>query len=176
MSAKKRSHNKEQSDARPGAGSRFSDQETAERLQKLLEPVIRSEGLILVELVFRSEGGGKVLRLFVDRPEGGIILDECAMLSRQISDLLDVEDLVAGPHRLEVSSPGLERRLKTGRDFEIFAGRQARLVFRDQADEIRELTGRLKGIQGQDILVESEGRIKAVPQDRMVKANLVVEF
>ncbi len=146
--------------------------EMAARLTELLEPVVRSEGLMLVELQWRSEGSGQVLRLYIDRPEGGVTLDECAEVNRQASDLLDVEDLIPGRYRLEVSSPGLTRRLRTRRDFEIFAGRPVRLIYLDQEGKSRTLRGVLKGCQGQDVLVEAEGVKRAIALDKVAKANL----
>lgn len=145
------------------------------RLHDLLEPVVRSEGLILVELQYRSEGGGQVLRLYVDRPEGGVSLDECAQVSRQASDLMDVEDLVPGRYRLEVSSPGLTRRLKTARDFEMFAGRPVRVMHLDEAGKSRTVLGVLKGLMGEDVLVEAEGRTRAIALASVTKANLALK-
>ncbi|MFH1059952.1 MAG: ribosome maturation factor RimP [Pseudomonadota bacterium] len=143
------------------------------KLLDLLDPVVRSEGLVLVEIQFRSEGSGQVLRLYVDRPEGGVTLDECAQVSRQASDLMDVEDVIAGRYRLEVSSPGLTRRLKTLRDFEMFAGRPVRVIHLDEAGKSRTIKGVLKGVMGQDILLESDGRTRPIPLERVNKANLV---
>lgn len=143
------------------------------KLLETVEPVVRSEGLVLVEMQFRPEGSGQVLRLYVDRPEGGVTLDECSQVSRQLSDLLDVEDLIPGRYRLEVSSPGLTRRLKTSRDFELFAGRPVRVIFMDETGKSRTLHGVLKGVMGQDILLETEGRTRPIPLERVNKANLV---
>ncbi|MBA4358183.1 MAG: ribosome maturation factor RimP [Desulfovibrio sp.] len=142
------------------------------RLQELLEPVARSEGLILVELQYRAEGSGLVLRLYVDRPQGGVTLDECAQVSRQAGDLLDVEDIIPARFRLEVSSPGLTRKLKTPRDFEIFAGRAVKVMYLDQEGKSRVLRGQLKGVQGDEVLVEAEGRLSALPLAKVAKANL----
>jgi ribosome maturation factor RimP len=116
------------------------------------------------------------LRLFIDRSEGGVTLDECALVNRQAGDLLDVEDFIAGRYRLEVSSPGLTRRLKTRRDFEIFAGRPARLIYLDQEGKSRTLRGVLKGCQGQDVLVEAEGVKRAIALDKLAKANLDLQI
>lgn len=136
---------------------------------------MRSEGLILVELIWRREPVGRVLRLIVDRPEGGVTLDECALVSRQASHLLDVEDPIAEPYHLEVSSPGLTRRLKTPRDFTVFAGRPARLVVRDGQGRTREIRGRLRGMQKDEVLIDSGGRLRAHGLDSIVKANLELE-
>ncbi|MEW5911150.1 MAG: ribosome maturation factor RimP [Thermodesulfobacteriota bacterium] len=149
-----------------------NEPELVERLRALLEPVVRSEGLMLVELVWRREAGGQVLRLCVDRPQGGVTLDECAAVSRQAGDLLDVEDLIAVPYNLEVSSPGLDRRLKDPREFDLFAGRPVRLVVNDEAGGSQVLKGVLKGRMGDDVLIEVEGKVRAVPLARVAKARL----
>jgi ribosome maturation factor RimP len=152
------------------------NQELVERLTGLLTPVVRSEGLILVELQFRPEGLGLVLRLFVERPEGGVSLDDCAQVSRQASDLLDVEDIVPGRFSLEVSSPGLTRRLKTARDFTIFAGRLVKMMVRDADGKNRTYRGQLKGMQGEEVVLEVEGRLRTVPLGDVLKANLDISF
>lgn len=154
----------------PAKASKSKEME--EKLLALLEPLVRSEGLVLVELQWRPEGAGQVLRLYVDRPEGGVTLDECSVVSRQASDLLDVEDCIPGRYHLEVSSPGLTRKLKAPRDYEVFAGRFLRVVFLDEAGKSRTLRGVLKGLQGQDVLVETEAGLKTIPLGQVAKANL----
>ncbi len=149
-----------------------AQQETLAKLQAMLEPVARSEGLVLVEMQYRPEGSGLVLRLFVDRPEGGVTLEECAQVSRQVSDLLDVEDMIPSRFHLEVSSPGLNRRLKTERDFELFAGRAVKVIYLDEQGKSRTVRGQLKGVQGQEVLLDMDGRMLAVPLARINKANL----
>ncbi len=148
--------------------------EMEQRLRAIVEPVVRSEGLMLVELNWRRESGGQVLRLIVDRKQGGVNLDDCATLSRQVSDLLDVEDPIAGPFNLEVSSPGLTRRLKDPMEFELFAGRPARLVVSEPGGGTRSVKGVLKGTMGGDVLIEIKGKVSAVPLAAVAKANLEV--
>ncbi|MBI5522989.1 MAG: ribosome maturation factor [Desulfarculus sp.] len=158
----------------PAKASNSNDMES--KLTELLEPVVRSEGLMLVQLQWRPEGSGQVLRLFVDRPEGGVTLDECTEVNRQAGDLLDVEDLIPGRYRLEVSSPGLTRRLKTRRDFEIFAGRPARLIYLDQEGKSRTIKGVLMGCQGGDVLVQTPEGQRAIALDQVAKANLDLQI
>jgi ribosome maturation factor RimP len=144
------------------------------RLHELTEPVVRSEGLVLVELIWRREGRGRVLRLYVDRPEGGVTLDECAVVSRQISHLLDVEDFIPGKYSLEVSSPGLTRQLKNPREYDIFAGRPARIVTRDADGRTETVKGVLKGLAGEEVLIETKGRVRSVPLCQVAKTKLEV--
>jgi ribosome maturation factor RimP len=144
------------------------------RLHELTEPVVRSEGLVLVELIWRREGRGRVLRLYVDRPEGGVTLDECTVVSRQISHLMDVEDFIPGKYSLEVSSPGLTRQLKSPREYDIFAGRPARMVIRDTDGRTETVKGVLKGLAGEEVLIETKGRVRSVPLSQVAKAKLEV--
>ncbi len=146
------------------------------KLTELIDPIVRFEGLVLIEVVWRPENRGQVLRLYVDRPEGGVTLDECARLSREISYNLDVEDIIQVAYHLEVSSPGLDRTLKTPRDFEIFAGRLAKLVIRDEDGGTETLTGRLKGMMGDDVILQVKGKSRAFSIQSLAKARLEPEI
>ncbi|MCF8040778.1 MAG: ribosome maturation factor RimP [Desulfarculaceae bacterium] len=150
--------------------------EMEKRFGELLEPVVRSEGLMLVELSWRRESAGQVLRLCVDRPQGGVSLTECTTLSRQVSDLLDVEEPTEVPYSLEVSSPGLNRKLKDPREFDLFAGRPARLVVSLSGGGTQVVQGVLKGTMGQDVLIQVKGKVKALPVAQVAKAKLDLDF
>ncbi|MCB2188076.1 MAG: ribosome maturation factor RimP [Deltaproteobacteria bacterium] len=151
--------------------------ELEERLWSLVEPVVKAEGLVLVELALGGGGGrGRLMRLVVDRPDGGVTVDECAVISRQIGDLLDVEDVIEGSYSLEVGSPGLNRRLKSPREYELFAGRPAKLVVREPDGTTRTLLGTLKGLAGPDVLLEQGGRVSAVPLAQVAKARLEADI
>ncbi|MCF8032221.1 MAG: ribosome maturation factor RimP [Desulfarculaceae bacterium] len=147
-----------------------------QRLRDIVEPVVRSEGLMLVELNWRRESGGQVLRLIVDRREGGVNLDDCTTISRQVSDLLDVEDPINGAFNLEVSSPGLTRKLKAPEEFDLFAGRLAKLTFSEPGGGSRTLKGVLKGTMGDDVLIEVKGKPRAVPLAAVAKARLEIDL
>ena len=97
-----------------------------EQIEKVSLPVIEELGLELVDVQFRREQRGWVLRLIIDKQDG-VNLDDCAVVSREISQLLDIEDFIDQAYNLEVSSPGLNRPLKTMADFERFAGRKAKV-------------------------------------------------
>src|SRR5512136_2488935 len=101
---------------------------------ELAAPVTDALGLELVEVEYRQEGGRMVLRIYVDRV-GGVTLDDCAKVSRELDDILDAEDFIRGKYTLEVSSPGLNRQLKKASDFERFVGRLVKIrTFEPQAD------------------------------------------
>ncbi len=114
-----------------------------EKIQEFVESILLSMGLELVEVQYRKEGDGWVLRLFLDGPDG-IGIDQCARVSRELSFFLDVEDLIPHAFNLEVSSPGLERPLRTLADFKRFVGKKARIKLRHP-------------IEGQKVFVGSIG-------------------
>ena len=93
---------------------------SAQRVVDALEPAIESEGYALVDVELKGKGGNRVLRLFIDKPDGGITLDDCQKVSELVSPVLDVENAVEGRYYLEVSSPGINRRIRKKTDFERF--------------------------------------------------------
>lgn len=127
----------------------------------------------LVDLQFRREGHGWVLRFFIDK-EGGITIDDCATVSREISAYLEVEDLIAHAYHLEVSSPGLERPLKKKEDFVRFIGRLVRIKVRQPVDDQRVLTGMLCGLEGSSVVLEVEAGKVFVDMENISKARLTL--
>lgn len=95
-------------------------------IQALLEPILADFGLECVDLEYKREGQGNVLRIFIDKP-GGVNLDDCVSVSREFGTILEVEDVIKSSYRLEVSSPGLDRPLKKAEDFERFAGQMVKI-------------------------------------------------
>lgn len=147
-----------------------------ERVRTVALPVIESLGMTLVDVEFRREARGWVLRLYLDRPEG-ITLAHCQEVSEQLSDLLDVEDLVDHPYSLEVSSPGLDRLLKTPQDFVRFAGQPARIETRAPIGGQRRFRGLLEGCrEGMVILRQAEGPTLLLPLEAIAKARLEIKL
>ncbi len=136
-------------------------------------PILDEMGLELVEVQFRREAGW-VLRLFIDR-EGGVTLDDCASVSRQVSSYLEVEDLIDHAYNLEVSSPGLERPLKRAEDFTRFAGRRARVKLRQPLDGQRVFIGTLGGLRDNRVVLDVDGREMEFDLDGVTRARLVLE-
>jgi len=117
-----------------------------------------------------------ILRLFIDK-EGGITLDDCAHVSRQLSARLDAEDPIDGRYTLEVSSPGLDRPLSRERDFERFAGQRVRVTTESPIDGQRNFIGRLEGlVAGAVHLVLEDGREVRIPRNRISRACLQEEI
>jgi ribosome maturation factor RimP len=132
---------------------------TSNRLAALtpeLEQIAAASGCELVH----AELKGGVLRVFVDRPEGGVTLEDCSHISRQVSALLDVLDFGTGRYVLEVSSPGLDRQLYKPRDYERFAGRLARVTLDDpETGKKKTVTARLQGLRGHDGAAEENAAV-----------------
>ena len=114
-------------------------------IEAYAESLVDDLGLELVEVQFRRESHGWVLRIFIDK-EGGVTIDDCTVVSRDISTWLDVEDLIEHAFHLEVSSPGLERPLKKMEDFKRFAGRKVRVKIKEPREERRVFTGILASV------------------------------
>ena len=125
-----------------------------ERLIELLEPLVRHLGYELWELEFTGRNG--VLRLYIDSPEG-IDIDDCETVSRAVSDRLDEADPLPGEYTLEVSSPGMDRVLRTAQHFERFIGEQVNVEMKQQVNGRRRFVGKLLKVSPQDIQIEMGG-------------------
>ena len=147
-----------------------------ERLQGLLEPVVTGLGYEWVGLEFLSAGARSTLRVYIDL-DGGISVEDCERVSRQVSAVLDVEDVIRGQYTLEVSSPGLDRPLFTPEHYRRFAGSEVRLQLRDLVQGRRKLDGRLVGIDaGGEVTVLADGVEYRIPLANIAKARLKPEF
>jgi len=150
-------------------------QDVIERVHRLVAPVLLSGGLELVEVEYRREARGWVLRLYVDK-EGGITLDDCAQISREIGRNLDVEDFITTPYIIEVSSPGLTRSLKTEKDFMRYRDCLVKVRTNQPVENRRQFTGRLRGVAEEGIQIEVDGKVFLLPLSFIAKANLDIEF
>ena len=154
-----------------------------EKVRDIAGRVAADRGLEIFDVQFRREAPGMVLRIQIDRPgpaataEDSVSVEDCAHISRELSAILDVEDVVPAAYTLEVSSPGLDRPLRRPDDFRRFAGRQAKIVMRQKVDGQGYFRGKLGGLDGADVLIESEnGKMHRVPFELITRANLEVEF
>ncbi len=143
---------------------------------ELLQPVATRFGLEVVDVQLAGDGRHTILRVLMDRPEGGITLDECAQVNEALSRQLDLYDLFAHQYTLEVSSPGLDRPLRTDQDYRRFAGRRAELTTYAPVDGQRRFRGILLGVLGDAVAVQIDGRQVQVPKDQIAQARLIVEL
>jgi ribosome maturation factor RimP len=152
--------------------SRERTADIVRQVRQLVEPVCFAEGLELVHVEFQSEARGKILRFYIDK-SGGVTLDDCAKLSGQVGDLLDVtlEDL--GAYSLEVSSPGSERPLGKLSDFERFSGQIVKIRTYEPIDDQKNFTGVLTGISRGLVTIAVGAKTIAIPYDDINKARLV---
>jgi ribosome maturation factor RimP len=145
--------------------------------------VASSYGLEIFDVQFRREAHGMVLRVLIDRPgaaataEESVSVEDCARVSRDLSAILDVEDVVPTAYTLEVSSPGLDRPLRRPDDYRRFAGRRAKIVMREKVDGQGFFRGKLGGFDGTHVLIDADDRkTHRVPFGLITRANLEVEF
>lgn len=155
-----------------------------DQVREIAERVAATHGMEIVEVEFRGGGKARMLRLFIDKPSG-ITHEDCALISHEVGTILDVEDAVSGSYLLEVSSPGLDRKLVRPKDYERFAGKRVRVSTREPVEGSRHLEGRLEGLRDGRIAlrVGGGGKKNPVPErsleielSNVEKANLVPEF
>ncbi|MFT3975126.1 MAG: ribosome maturation factor RimP [Amaricoccus sp.] len=144
------------------------------RLAAIVTPTIEGLGFELVRLRLMS-GKRNVLQVMADRPDGGIEVDDCAKISRAVSAVLDVEDPISGEYVLEVSSPGIDRPLTRLKDFEAYAGHEAKLETHEMIDGRRRFKGVLQGVEDGEVLVEiAEDTVIGLGFDMLSDAKLVL--
>ncbi len=155
--------------------------DVASKVTDLASSLLTSLGMELVDLEYKREGRDMVLRLFIDK-DGGITLDDCASVNRELSEILDVEDFIQENYSLEVSSPGVCRPLKKPEDYRRYTGRLVKIrtfeMLPDDAGNKRKtFLGILRGLSDDMALVDlNEGQHAAIPLGKVAKANLEFEF
>ncbi|HEY3356284.1 MAG TPA: ribosome maturation factor RimP [Polyangia bacterium] len=152
---------------------------TREQLIPIVEEAVKAAGYDLVDLEFRREGHGFVLRAFIDLPEilsggedGGVSHTDCERASRSISAALDVADPIPQAFALEVSSPGLARPVRRETDYRRFAGRRARIKLREPVEGRRNFVCTLRGAADGVVTIEADGREFRFPLSAVAKATL----
>ena len=152
------------------------DDSVRRRINDIADRVAFSEGMEVVDVEVCGNSGKRIVRVYLDKPEG-ISHSDCEMVSRQVSAILDVEDLLPGRYVLEVSSPGLDRKLVKLADYKRFAGKKARLRLRRPLGGRRQFTGQLRGCGQSEVIlrVGSESDIR-FPFDDIESGRLVAEI
>jgi ribosome maturation factor RimP len=149
--------------------------EIIERVRAIADPILMNEGMELVEVDYRREARGWVLRLTIDK-EGGVTLDDCGRISQQVGRELDVEDFISAAYVLEVSSPGLTRPLRSEKDFVKHCNRLIKLRTVDPINSRQQFKGKLLSVSNDQIELEIEEGIVQIPLAKIAKANLEIEF
>jgi len=147
------------------------------KVTEIAERVAGSAGIEVVEVQLLGGGRSRVLRIFIDKPEG-VTHADCELVSQQVGAILDIEDVIPeGSYTLEVSSPGVERKLSRPRDFERFVGQKAKVTLREPVENQRHWTGTLAGFEDGQITLEPQaGKTIRFPLAQVVKANLKFEW
>ena len=146
----------------------------ADRIENLINPTIDKLGFEIVRIEVLGEMHPCVQIMAERRDQTGMIVDDCAQISRAVSSILDVEDPITNAYTLEVSSPGMDRPLVKREHFERFAGVEIRLEKRGQGDEQRRYRGNLKGIEGDDVVLLIKGEEIIIPFVDVQKARVVI--
>src|ERR1019366_5036184 len=147
-----------------------------ETIRQMAERVATSEGLHLVDVELKGGNSNQLLRVFIDKA-GGVSHADCALVSEQLSAMLDVEDIFPGRYVLEVSSPGLDRKLTRPSDFTYFVGRRARVVLKEAMGDQKVLEGRLAGFADGRVRIDlGDHGLQEFDLANVRKAQLVVEL
>jgi ribosome maturation factor RimP len=151
----------------------------SQTIERIITPTVEGMGYELVRLTV-SGGHRKTLQVMAERKDGlNMSLDDCTLLSRAVSAVLDVEDPIEGAYSLEVSSPGIDRPLTRPKDYDRFAGFEAKLETRAPIEGRKRFKGKLLGLDGsegeaQNVKIEVEGAALALPLEEIEKAKLVL--
>jgi ribosome maturation factor RimP len=149
---------------------------TIASLRQAIEPLLTAAGMGLVDLQWSRRGRRWVLTLFIDK-EGGVTLDDCAHISRQVGARIEIDNLIEPSYTLEVSSPGLDRPLRTLADYARFHEHLVRIITTVPLEGRSTIVGRLKGVEGQIVLVEAKrAGVMRIPLTQIKRARLEVEF
>ena len=149
----------------------------ADRIRQLLDPILGSLGLSLWDMEFQKHGPQWLLRIYIDRETNGVTLNDCEAVSRDLGAALDVEDIIPHAYTLEVSSPGLDRKLTKPRHFVRFAGSAVKVKTYRQINGQKVFHGKLIDLVGETLRLELEtGMVLEIPLSDIANASLEVEF
>ena len=144
--------------------------DVVERVKKMVMPILKELGVKLVDIEFIKEGR-PVLRVYIYDPEGTTIR-QCEIVSKRLEKILDEEDLIPYSYTLEISSPGLDRKLKNKEEYEIFKGRNIKIVVKEPIDKKNVFTGILEGLEDDNVLVKDKDEIIKINLENIAKAKL----
>jgi ribosome maturation factor RimP len=139
-------------------------------IEELTRKIAASEGLELMDLEYKTGQSRNLLRVFIDK-DGGVTLSDCENLSRQLSAVLDVNDLLKDAYVLEVSSPGIDRPLRTDHDYQRSVGRTVRITFEDESAKVVQSVGLLTSVDDHAVTIEQQGETSRIERDRIRRAQ-----
>jgi len=142
-------------------------------LKDLFSDYLKEQNFDLLEFIYRYEGKNLALRILVDKPEGGISIDECANINNQISRLLDEKDLLQERYTLEVSSPGLGRPLVTKKDFLRCLNKAVKIFLSEAVENKWEMQGVITRVDDDAVCIDAQGRTQAIPLAKVRKAKQI---
>ena len=146
-----------------------------EMLEEKMQEHLNELGLELADIEYVSEGGYNYLRIYVEKPDGNTSLDDCVELSGRIDNIAD--ELINEKFYLEVSTPGLERKLKRPKDFTRFTGRKVKIYTKSQVEEKKTFEGKLEKFENETIfLLDDTGKVYEIPFSKLKKSNLIYEI
>jgi len=158
-----------------GPGNRHhppvNEQKIVDQVGALAKPVCESEGMELIHVEFQRESGGRILRLYIDKPDG-VRLNDCVVISRQMGDIIDVNLDDIGPFNLEVTSPGSSRPLASKEDFEKFKGNRVKIKTNRSIDGQKNFKGILLGISDGQVNLQLGEQLVAIPHQDILRARL----
>ena len=147
-----------------------------DRVRRLIQEAVEGQGYELVDAEFKGAGKNSVLRIFIDKP-AGISHGDCELVSEQVGTVLDVEDLIPSSYTLEVSSPGLDRKLVKESDYTRFEGKLARIQTRIPLNQQKVFRGRLQGLYDGKVRLElQKGNLLEIPLDVIREARLEIDW
>ncbi len=149
--------------------------EIVEQVTRIVEPILQESALELVDIEFQPSGKRWLLRIYIDR-EGGVTIADCERVSKEMNRVLDVEDIIDHPYALEVSSPGLTRRLRKKADFERGKGKRCRIITGSAIDGKNEFRGEIIRVAEDEVEIRDQKDIHRIPLTVITKANLEFEL
>jgi ribosome maturation factor RimP len=150
-------------------------EDIVDRVHAITEPILSNQEIELVDVEYRRESQGWVLRLYIDKA-GGVTLDDCSRISQEVGRTLDVEDFIPNAYTLEVSSPGLTRPLKREKDFMKYCNHRIKINTFDPIENRRKFKGKLLGVSENHIQIEMEEGVFQIPLSNVAKANLDIDW
>ena len=151
-------------------------QEVVSKIEAIAERVAASDGIEVVEVELKGSGGNQLLRISIDKPEG-VSHADCELVSQQVGTILDVEDVVPGHYTLEVSSPGVERKLLKPKDYIRFQGKRAKIKLHQPVENQRLWEGTLANFENGTVALDvGGGRVLRFPVEQVERANLKFEW